>query len=392
MLKSPLMKPLLLILALTTSAFCADPWTLTTADFQSRSVSLRALDPAGLQTDASPQPLPWDQFLLLTRTAPVSSPPGPYTLHLIDDTQLTGQPLSLQDEQLLWTHPLLGQLSLPLTQLRSLSRTGRPLPSPDPAPKEDLVYLANGDTLRGIVSSITPPTLTLKTAADPASIPLETLSSILFAASAAPSTSPGFRLTFTDNSSLIASSLQLTGHDLTLTLPDQTHHSIALQHITSIEQINGPASWLSSRPPKENIQIPYDTSLTWPARMNLSVTGKPIRFQDRTYSRGIGVHAYSRLVYPLDGQYQAFRTQYALDTTETDGRYAALTIRIKLDDRIVHEQKDLKPDTLSPPILIPLAGAHTLTLEADYGPQGDRQARLNWIEPVLLRHLPPAHP
>ena len=31
-----------------------------------------------------------------------------------------------------------------------------------------------------------------------------------------------------------------------------------------------------------------------------------------------------------------------------------------------------------------LAGAHTLTLEVDYGKNQDVQARLNWIEPAMV--------
>jgi hypothetical protein len=40
---------------------------------------------------------------------------------------------------------------------------------------------------------------------------------------------------------------------------------------------------------------------------------------------------------------------------------------------------------LSPVITVDLKDAKLLTLECDYGDAGDTQARLNWLQPALLR-------
>jgi hypothetical protein len=118
------------------------------------------------------------------------------------------------------------------------------------------------------------------------------------------------------------------------------------------------------------------------------VRGDPIRFGDRLFARGIGVHSYSRLTYALDGAdggWQAFRTTYAIDGDEP---YADVTVRIKLDGKTVHEQPAFKAGVLAPVVLIDLGAAKTLTLEVDYGASEDTQDRFNWIEPALLKKKP----
>ena len=144
-------------------------------------------------------------------------------------------------------------------------------------------------------------------------------------------------------------------------------------------------SWLSSRPPSENVQTPLlETSR--PARMDRTVTGKPIRFGDRTFARGIGVAPFSRITWPLHEatkDYAAFRTQYAIDGT---GPYADVTVRIKLDEKVVHEKKNVIVGVLSPVVVIPLdKKGKLLTLEVDFGENYAVQDRLNWIEPALLK-------
>jgi hypothetical protein len=131
------------------------------------------------------------------------------------------------------------------------------------------------------------------------------------------------------------------------------------------------------------VQTPF-LETVFPARMDRTVRGEPIRFGDRTFARGIGVHAYSRLTWQLpDGgkRYKTFRTRYAIDG---DKPYANVTVRVKLDEKVVHEAQDFVAGALSDVVQVPLAGAKALTLEVDYGKTYDVQDRFNWIEPALL--------
>src|SRR6185369_8072980 len=94
----------------------------------------------------------------------------------------------------------------------------------------------------------------------------------------------------------------------------------------------------------------FGSAPPWPARNDLAVDGSPLRANGRTFSRGIGVHSYSRLTYEIDSsQWPAFRTQYAIDAGRggEPRSLADVTVRIKLDDRVVHEQAHIRPGDLS---------------------------------------------
>jgi hypothetical protein len=65
-----------------------------------------------------------------------------------------------------------------------------------------------------------------------------------------------------------------------------------------------------------------------------------------------------------------------------------MTVRIKLDDQVVHERLSLKAGVLQPPVVIDVAGHQRLSLEVDYGANFDVQDRMNWIEPAFLNFVP----
>jgi hypothetical protein len=203
-----------------------------------------------------------------------------------------------------------------------------------------------------------------------------------------------FRVRLLDGSILAATSVAFGGDSLSFTLAQNDQRKVLIASVDGIEQINGPVSWLSSRVPEQVVQVPYYGATPWPTRMDLTVGGRPIQFGNQIFSRGIGVHSYSRIDYALDGKYAAFRTQYAM-ATEERRQFADVTVRIRLDGKIVHERANLRADVLAPVVIVDLPkAAKMLTLEVDYGAANDTQDRFNWIEPALLRKkpLPPPPP
>jgi hypothetical protein len=256
------------------------------------------------------------------------------------------------------------------------------------------VTLANGDVVRGIVSNISAEAVTVQAGGNDTPVPLDGIRSVAFASTAGAASrssqqqqaGKAFRIRLDDGSILTAPQLRTTANDtLVVTLADKSTRNVPLSSVTTIEQLNGPVTWLSSRVPGESVQTPLlDT--TRPARMDRTVTGKPIRFGERTYARGIGVTPYSRITWPIDpksrGDYQTFRTQYAIDGT---GQYADVAVRVKLDGKVVHERAKLTAGELSPVVLVPLGNAKTLTLEVDFGGNYGVQDRFNWIEPALVK-------
>ena len=382
-------------------------WVLTTADFRSSTVTLKSIDPAGARViaDAAQQAerlVPMDDFLQLERPLPApvaAAQQGRFLLHLVGGDRLAGEPGAIQGEQLVWKNAAAGEVRVSMSRAIAITKAGQH--PPERRPPEDVVTLANGDAVRGIITAVQGGKISVQRANSPdlLAIPVDSVASVQFAATGggkAPGTpgaagATGFRLHLGDGSSLPAAALTLADGKLSADLGDGKARPFDLSRVASIEQVNGPASWLTDRQPAENVYVPYfGTDQDFPARMDQTVDGgRYLHFGGRTFRRGIGVHSYSRLVYPLDGQYAAFRVQYAVD--ERLAR-ADMTVRVKLDDKVVHEKQQVRAGTLSPVIFADLAGAKRLALEVDYGGGADVQDRLVWLEPALLRRKPAEEP
>ncbi len=373
----------------------AGEWTVTTSDFQSRPVVLKGLAVDGLHV-ASTQPsgddiIPADRFVSAQRTSNDGPQVPKFTLVLVGGDRLVGEPTSVANEKLSWANPLLGKVSVPFGRLAAIVRgTGGPLP--DEPPKQDVATLSNGDAVAGVFTDCVAGKLTIQGDAGPTVVPLENIARVLFAATpaaASDSVARAFRLRLNDGSVVTAEKAVTEADRLKITLPGKTTETVELPiaDLLSIEQLNGPVRWLSSRVPSESLQIPYvGGAPVWTARFDSAVDGGPLQVDGHIFDRGIGVHAYSRLRFPIDPQWTAFRTQYAMDSRrDHPSKFADVTVRIKIDGKTVHEQMHVREGQISPVVRVDLKEAKSLELECDYGAAGDTQARLDWLQPALIR-------
>jgi hypothetical protein len=385
---------LLAVVLILNAPVLADDWSITTADFQTQSAQLKSFSPDGVgitPPDAkTDQTIPLDQFVSIQRSSPDEPSTPKFTLLLSNGDRLAGEPGSVVGEKLIWVSPSLGKIPVPFNHLVVIAK-GDTATAPDEAPKQDMVKLANGDTAAGVFTNCGDVNVTLQADAGPVTIPLASVNRIAFASTgtAAVESSRAFRIHLADGSMITASDARIDGDQFKITLTGKPPQAISLpiDSVIGIEQTNGPVSWLSSRIPTENIQIPYLPGATrWPARFDTAVDGLPLSFEGKIYDHGIGVHAYSRLTYPIDPQWAAFRTQYAIESDRDDpARYADVIVRIKIDGKVVHEKSHVRAGEISDVIKVDLKGAATLTLECDYGDSGCTQAHLNWLQPALLR-------
>jgi hypothetical protein len=387
-----------LSLVAAAGARAQDAWTLTTADFRNASVSLKGIDGNSVRVSESGQgdrTVPMDDFLQLERPLPASAQQGKFVLHMAGGDQLAGEPVSIAGEQLVWNNAAAGELRVPMSRVAAMTRPGQQ--PPDKRSNEDVVTLSNGDAVRGIIAGIEAGKVNVQRpdATEPTPVPLDSVAKIQFASTATPggaaAAARSFRIRLADGSSLPARGLTLENGKLQADLGDGKPRPVDLARVAAIEQVNGPAAWLSARAPAESVYLPYfGSGQEYPARMDATVEGsRDLRFGGKTFRRAIGVHAYSKLTWPLDGSYAAFRTQYAVDERLSQ---ADMTVRIKLGDKVVHEKQNVRGGTLSPVITVDLAGAKSLTLEVDYGSGTDVQDRLVWLEPALLKKKPAEEP
>ncbi|MEZ6017198.1 MAG: NPCBM/NEW2 domain-containing protein [Planctomycetota bacterium] len=129
-----------------------------------------------------------------------------------------------------------------------------------------------------------------------------------------------------------------------------------------------------------------DLGFTWPHRIDRAVDGGPLSVMGQIESRGIGVHAPSRLTWRLTGPYARLRLAAAVDDSGlgTD-RGGSVVFRVLGDGRELWKSGLVRANqapTLAP--TIDLRGISELTLEVD--PSGDFVLdRANWLRPLLVR-------
>lgn len=364
-----------------------DVWTLTTLDFQSRNIAIVGIDEKALRVSAvgggGEEAVAIEQFLSAEREDSAKPMTAKFALELVDGDRLAGEPAAVVGEQLRWNSPALGSVEIPLRRLAGMSRAGAKRGADTGMPAaEDAVLLSNGDSVTGIITDIGGEKIVVSSGPGPVDVPIDSVAAVRFASAGEKAVAKqAMRLSLDDGSLVTVSNLKLADGKMSLQTLDGQSRQVDLARVTGIEQVHGPLSWLSSRQPGESVQTSFLES-NYPAKMNRSVTGGPIRFKDRAFAHGIGVHAQSKLVFPLDGSYQAFRTQYAIDG---DLPWADVTVRIKADDKVLHEAEHVRAGVLSPVIQVDLGDAKLLTLEVDYGANNDVQDRFNWIEPALIR-------
>lgn len=410
-----------LAFGILTPALCvAQEWTLSTADFRTESVELRAIDDKGVHVtwQGHQRLIPAEQFVQVDRggsgsgvtAAPVAERTPKFMLTLSGGDHLGGEPVKVEDDHLTWRNAAVGELVLPLAQVAAIAKPNQVI---DTAAKrtDDAVQLANGDRVTGVLVGIAGGSVQIKSATagpddPPTSVPLDSVLSVQLASTAAPVNNSAnakgqqaYRVRLDDGSSLVVSSLTLAGDKLLVKIGSGGEggdaRPIAVAGVAGIEQVNGPVSWLTSRTPSEDSQVPFVAAAAgqpspWRTRIDTDVAGAPLFVGGHMFKRGIGVHSYSRLVYPLDGSYKAFRTRYGINDSLTR---ADVTVRILAGDKVVHEAKNVRPGVLSPVVAVELpASAKTLTLEVDYGNGIDVEDRLNWLEPALLREMPAPEP
>jgi len=389
-------RPTFILLLLFSSPLLADEgWTLLTADFRHQSVTLVQLDDTGARVligGGEPTLVPLANVLELDHAAaaPNPAPPrGKYNLFLLGGDRLSGDLVGMQDEILSWRSPALGEVKIPIRQLRAISTLESP-PDLDEDRKEDQVLLGNRDTVHGIVTGIADGKLNVQSAGDAVPVPLEAMTTVYFASTGAP-TKPdarSFRVRFTDDSSLTAPSVGVEGDSLSLKLADGSERKLPLSAVRGIEQLNGPVSWLSTHVPVSNEQV-WFSEATFPARMDV-----PMDAGGRTWQRGIAAHADSRITYALDGSWKVFRTRYAIDSARNarSGVIANVTVRVLLDDQPAYVEKSVRAGKISPVMEIDLGSAKSLTLEVMHNDPTGSQAWLDWLEPALLRDKPAPEP
>ena len=363
-------------------------WTLTDAEFHSRAISIDSIDSAGIHSGSDL--LGWNDVLEISQTVnPPAASAGRLSLFFRGGNELSGAPISFNGDTLQWNSGRLGTTGFSVDSLAGIVQSGYAGGDLDQARTDDVIRLANGDTMHGIITGIAPAGVTIQIGDATPTLGWDSISAVLF------STAGGnpaavqrrmFRVHLSGDEAVDVADVSLAANQLTITLGDKSTRALDAGVVAGIEQLNGPISWLTSRKPAENLYKPF-FSENFPTRFDRTVAdGRPITEKYPGFHHGIGCHSYSKLVYDLGNGWAGFRTQFAIDS---DSPLADVTVRIYLDDKPAFEEKNVKAGRIYPVVVVPLKDARTVSLEVDYGENYATEDRFVWLDPALIRRLAP---
>ena len=114
--------------------------------------------------------------------------------------------------------------------------------------------------------------------------------------------------------------------------------------------------------------------------------------REKTYAKGLGVHAYSKLEYDLAGGFQKFQATIGLDDSARPPLQGAssstgtVVFRVWLDGKRIAE-KLMKFSDPPQELDLPVSNGKTLSLEVDFGDKNLSAAldRANWCGARVIR-------
>jgi hypothetical protein len=289
--------------------------------------------------------------------------------------------------------------SVPLSALAAVWVTPPPADTPpDPTAypwaggprRRDAVLLRNGDVVRGTVEGFAadPPTVRIKTTADPAatSLPLARVAAVAFDPTLArvrKPKGPYARLVTADGSRVSLASATADGTTLKGTTLFGAAVELPLADVVALDVLQGQAVYLSDLKPKKATAEGYN-GLAWPWAADRSVKGNPLRLGGQTFDKGLGTHPRTTLVYDLGGKYRRFEALVGLDPVT--GRRGVADVRVLVDGKEVRVEGlvGLAAGTSPRAVSADVTGAKELTLVVDYGPAGDVQTDVNWGDARLV--------
>lgn len=165
---------------------------------------------------------------------------------------------------------------------------------------------------------------------------------------------------------------------------------LPLPTVRGLYRDDGSVVFVSDLEPRvERDGSPFDDGLgmRWPPVRDRSVTGLPLVVEGRTYARGLGVHAPSRLVYALDGGFRSLRGEVGVDDQVLRlASRGSVEFRVLVDGELRWSSGVVRGGEPARAIApVDLTGARELVLEVDMASGYHVADRADWLRVLLVR-------
>ncbi len=236
--------------------------------------------------------------------------------------------LRMVDKQLKLSSTVLGELSLPQSEIASLRFSDRFdedeqwMKLVERANKSDLLVIRKEQTLDfldGVVVEVTDKAVTFLLEGEEISTKREKVFGLIFARRTNNAKPPAVRLELNNGDSLMGDSMAGTANGVTITTTGKSDVSIPLEHLKRIDFSHGRLRYLTQDAPRD---VKYVRGLQdGPGfvqdRAFYSPELRPIG--SRAFSRGLCIRPQTTLKYRLGGEYRRFQALAGIDESVKDG-------------------------------------------------------------------------
>jgi hypothetical protein len=282
--------------------------------------------------------------------------------------------------------------SLPLDALRAI-RLHPQLSEPElekalaaPSAEFDRLFLreeaAGGVTsIQGTLESLDADELKIDVRGKVATLPRGKAIGLVIAQPAYTANPAKFQLAMADGSLLIGDDITLLHDQGSLQMPVAGRLKFNRPAIARAKISSSRVAYLSDLKPlsEENEAI---VTLPQPARRDKSVAGHPLRLGDRSYEKGLGVHARSTLTFATDSKWDSFAATIGLDATT--GRRGDCIFQVMGDGQQLFARQ-LKGSDLPQTLEISISDCQRVTLQVEPGEGLDLGDHANWCDARFLK-------
>lgn len=322
---------------------------------------------------------------------------GSPLIRLSNGDRITARPVTVIDDAITLTWPLLASAKLPVIPLEKTAAIVFELPTTaesrcrlfadlDTFPAgTDLVMLLNGDRTAGEFQKLDTALIELKAGTSQLKLDRSKARAIRLNPELANISRPPVKrslLKLVDGSLLTVTDVQISDGQISFKSVALGALSVPVTAVSSCEFFSERLVPLADREPAKYEFTPFLSSM-WEYTKNANVLHGPLTLRGNEYPSGIGVHSRSSISYSLKGNERSFRAVVGIDDI-ANGLGSAL-FAVEVDGRNVWSSPEMtgKSPSLSLPE-IDLRGAKQLTLIVDFGQFADVSDYANWCDAILI--------
>ena len=158
--------------------------------------------------------------------------------------------------------------------------------------------------------------------------------------------------------------------------------SLPWTQVRQIEVRSKRVALLSDLEPTAFQHTPY-LNVPWPLRRDRSASNGPIRLGRIGYAKGLGMHSHSEVSFALKPGCKQFAAIIGIDDAVRPR--GSVVFRVRADGKEVFASGPVSGRDKPRPVLVNIAGATTLTLVVEFGPEADLSDHADWALARVVR-------